>query len=185
MDGCIELTGGVPEKVKNLHDLLKPEDNGKTADRLFFDLVRASQLGNIILVQAPHHVHKGDKHNKLRLAEAAQLGLEVKYVYRVTQVANLGEGRQIIRVKNCSGPKGINWIGAWHPEDTRWANVGDSIRRELDAGNAPKIIICILHPRILGWRISSTYLCMYLHLIKFLYISTETFHDGGFWMAYG
>ena len=142
MDGCIELTGGVPEKVKNLHDLLKPEDNGKTADRLFFDLVRASQLGNIILVQAPHHVHKGDKHNKLRLAEAAQLGLEVKYVYRVTQVANLGEGRQIIRVKNCSGPKGINWIGAWHPEDTRWANVGDSIRRELDAGNAPKVIIC-------------------------------------------
>lgn len=146
VDGCIELTGGVPEKVKNLHDLLKPEDNGKTADRLFFDLVRASQLGNIILVQAPHHVHKGDKHNKLRLAEAAQLGLEVKYVYRVTQVANLGEGRQIIRVKNCSGPKGTNWIGAWHPEDTRWANVGDSIRRELDA---------------------------------------ETFHDGGFWMAYG
>ena len=81
VDGCIELTGVVPEKVKNLHDLLKPEDNGKTADRLFFDLVRASQLGNIILVQAPHHVHKGDKHNKLRLAEAAQLGLEVKYVY--------------------------------------------------------------------------------------------------------
>ena len=56
------------------------------------------------------------------------------YVYRVTQVANLGEGRQIIRVKNCSGPKGINWVGAWHPEDTRWANVGDTIRKELDAG---------------------------------------------------
>ena len=171
VDGCIELTGGVPEKVKNLHDLLKPEDNGKTADRLFFDLVRASQLGNIILVQAPHHVHKGDKHNKLRLAEAAQLGLEVKYVYRVTQVANLGEGRQIIRVKNCSGPKGINWIGAWHPEDTRWANVGDSIRRELDAGNAPKIITCtkylleVLHPRILGWRTSNTYLLMHVPLL--------------------
>ena len=114
--------------------MLAAEDNGKAADRLFFDLVRASQLGNIILVQAPHNVHKGDKHNKLRLAEARQLGLEVKYVYRVTQVANLGEGRQIIRVKNCSGPKGINWIGAWHPEDTRWANVGDTIRRELDAG---------------------------------------------------
>ena len=53
---------------------------------------------------------------------------------------------QIIRVKNCSGPKPIKWIGAWHKEDTRWANVSDSIRRELDS---------------------------------------ETFHDGGFWMAYG
>jgi len=146
IDGCIELTGGVPEKVRNLPGLLAAEDNGKAADRLFFDLVRASQLGNLILAQAPRKVHKGDKHNHLRLAEASQLGLEVKYVYLVTQVANLGEGRQIIRVKNCSGPKPINWIGAWHPEDTRWANVGDSIRRELDA---------------------------------------ETFHDGGFWMAYG
>ena len=74
IDGCIELTGGVPEKVRNLPSMLAAEDNGKAADRLFFDLVRASQLGNIILVQAPHHVHKGDKHNKLRLAEAAQLG---------------------------------------------------------------------------------------------------------------
>ena len=53
---------------------------------------------------------------------------------------------QIIRVKNCSGPKQIKWIGAWHTQDTRWANVSDSIRRELDS---------------------------------------ETFHDGGFWMAYG
>ena len=55
-------------------------------------------------------------------------------------------GSQIIRVKNCSGPKQIKWIGAWHTQDTRWANVSDSIRRELDS---------------------------------------ETFHDGGFWMAYG
>lgn len=146
IDGCIELTGGVPERVRNLPGLLASEDKGKAADRLFFDLVRASQLGNIILVQAPRQVAKGDRHNKSRLQEAAQLGLEVKYVYRVTQVANLGEGRQIIRVKNCSGPKGVNWIGAWHPEDTRWSNVNDDIRRELDA---------------------------------------ETFHDGGFWMAYG
>ena len=48
-------------------------------------------------------------------------------------MANLGEGRQIIRVKNCSGPKPINWVGAWYPEDTRWSNVSDSIRKELDA----------------------------------------------------
>ena len=146
IDGTIELTGGVPERVRNLPSLLSSEDNGKAADRLFFDLVRASQLGNIILVQAPRQVHPGDRHNKLRLEEAKQLGLEVKYVYRVTQVANLGEGRQIIRVKNCSGPKAIHWIGAWHPDDTRWSQVNDGIRRELDA---------------------------------------ETFHDGGFWMAYG
>ena len=32
---------------------------------------------------------------KARLAEASQLGLETRYVYRVTQVANLGEGRQV------------------------------------------------------------------------------------------
>ena len=54
-------------------------------------------------------------------------------IFRVTQVANLGEGRQIIRVKNCSGPKPINWVGAWHPDDTRWSNVSDAIRKELDA----------------------------------------------------
>jgi hypothetical protein len=146
VDGCIELTGGVPEKVKNLPGLLALDDNGKAADRLFFDLVRASQLGNLILAQAPRHINKGDRHNHLRLSEARQLGLEVSYVYRVTQVANLGEGRQIIRVKNCSGPKPINWVGAWHPDDTRWSNVSDAIRKELDA---------------------------------------ETFHDGGFWMAFG
>ena len=51
----------------------------------------------------------------------------------MTQVANLGEGRQIIRVKNCSGPKTLNWVGAWHPDDTRWSNVSDAIRKELDA----------------------------------------------------
>ena len=82
VDGCIELTGGVPEKVKNLPGLLALDDNGKAADRLFFDLVRASQLGNLILAQAPRHVNKGDRHNHLRLSEARQLGLEVSYVYR-------------------------------------------------------------------------------------------------------
>lgn len=143
IDGCIELTGGVPERVRNLHALLTANDDCRGADRLFFDLVRASQLGNIILASLPP---KKDKAHKLRLAEASQLGLETRYVYRVTQVANLGQGRQVIRVKNCSGPKPIKWIGAWHPEDTRWANVPDAIRKELDS---------------------------------------ETFHDGGFWMAYG
>ena len=43
---------------------------------------RASQLGNLILAQTQKNVHKGDRHNKLRLSEASQLGLEVKYVYR-------------------------------------------------------------------------------------------------------
>ena len=65
---------------------------------------------------------------------------------RVTQVANLGGGRQVIRVKNCSGQKTVMWSGAWNPDDTRWANLPPGIQRELDA---------------------------------------ETFHDGGFWMAYG
>jgi len=65
-----------------LPGLLAMDDNGKAADRLFFDLVRASQLGNLILAQTQRNVHKGDRHNKLRLSEASQLGLEVKYVYR-------------------------------------------------------------------------------------------------------
>ena len=61
-------------------------------------------------------------------------------------MANLGGGRQVIRVKNCSGNKLVMWSGAWNPDDTRWANLPPGIQRELDA---------------------------------------ETFHDGGFWMAYG
>ena len=52
--------------------LLASEDKGKAADRLFFDLVRASQLGNIILVQAPRQVAKGDRHNKSRLQEVCE-----------------------------------------------------------------------------------------------------------------
>ena len=152
IDGCIELTGGVPEKVKNLPALLAAEDNGKAADRLFFDLVRASQLGNIILAQAPRKLHKGDKHNKLKLAEAAQLGLEVKYVFRVTQVANLGEGRQIIRVKNCSGPKAIHWIGAWHPEDTRWANISGTIRSAANRSIDSQHVIFRFHSPRVGCR---------------------------------
>ena len=162
VDGCIELTGGVPERVRNLPMFLSEEQahsGTHASDRLFFDLIRASQMGNIILVSLPStsslKPEDGQPSNrrtpeqaalKARLAEASQLGLETRYVYRVTQVANLGQGRQIIRVKNCSGPKQIKWIGAWHTQDTRWANVSDSIRRELDS---------------------------------------ETFHDGGFWMAYG
>ena len=43
--------------------------------------------------------------------EARQLGLEPRYVYRVTQVADLGQGRQIVRVKNCSGWTDPMWCG--------------------------------------------------------------------------
>lgn len=45
IDGCIELTGGVPERVRNLPELLKAD--GRHADRLFFDMLRASQLGEL------------------------------------------------------------------------------------------------------------------------------------------
>lgn len=48
--------------------------------------------------------HHADTQPELN-EEARQLGLEPRYVYRVTQVANLGQGRQIVRVKNCSGDK--------------------------------------------------------------------------------
>jgi len=50
IDGCIELTGGIPERVKDLPSLLTVDADGQAADRLFYDLVRASQLGNIVLV---------------------------------------------------------------------------------------------------------------------------------------
>lgn len=76
IDGCIELTGGVPERVRNLHELLTADE--RHADRLFFDLLRASQMGNIILVNLPTK----NRETKLRLAEASQLGLNVKYTYR-------------------------------------------------------------------------------------------------------
>jgi hypothetical protein len=44
------LSGGIPERVRHLPSLLTADEDGKTADRLFYDLVRASQLGNIVLV---------------------------------------------------------------------------------------------------------------------------------------
>ncbi len=126
IDGCIELTGGVPERVRDLPSLLTAD--ARVADRLFFDLLRASQLGNVILAQPPVK----SRGTRLCLAEASQLGLEVKYVYRVTHVADVGGQQQLIRLKNCSGPNFVNWIGAWHPKDTRWANVSDQARRRLE-----------------------------------------------------
>ena len=48
------------------------------------------------------------------------------------QVADLGNAKQIIRVKNCSGWYEPDWQGYWSPEDTNWANVSNESRRELD-----------------------------------------------------
>ncbi|QQP57097.1 Calpain 8, partial [Caligus rogercresseyi] len=107
-----------------------------------FDVLRALRVGNIVLASPPPKTRE----DKLRLAEASELGLQVKHIYRVTQVANLGQERQLIRVKDCSKSSVSIWIGAWHPKDARWSSIPEEIRRELDS---------------------------------------ETFHDGGFWMAYG
>lgn len=66
------------------------------------DILRANQNGNIVVVSFTHAESNPDLNE-----EARQLGLEPRYVYRVTQVADLGQGRQIVRVKNCSGqPRG-------------------------------------------------------------------------------
>ena len=73
----------------------------RDVDRLFMDILRANQNENIVVVSFSH-AESDPKLNE----EARQLGLEPRYVYRVTQVAELGQGRQIVRVKNCSG-KGI------------------------------------------------------------------------------
>ena len=91
------------------------------------DILRSNQNGNVVVVSF-HHAEKNLELNE----EARQLGLEPRYVYRVTQVANLGQGRQIVRVKNCSGWTEPMWCGSWSPDDTAWANVSDAIRRELD-----------------------------------------------------
>ena len=62
------------------------------------DILRANQNGNIVVVSFNHKESRPELNE-----EARQLGLEPRFVYRVTQVADLGQGRQIVRVKNCSG----------------------------------------------------------------------------------
>ena len=126
IDACIELTGGCPERVKNMSRLLSGEQ--KQMDRLFADILRANQNGNIPLVS----FHSKDDNNAARQLETRSYGLEPRYVYRITQVADLGQGRQIIRIKNCSGWTNPQWTGSWSPEDAAWLNVTDSVRRELD-----------------------------------------------------
>ena len=126
VDACIELTGGCPERVKNISSLLQGDK--RQVDRLFFDILRANQNGNIPLVS----FQAKREGNAREQEEARDLGLEPRYVYRITQVADLGQGRQIVRVKNCSGWTDPQWLGSWSPEDTNWANVADATRRELD-----------------------------------------------------
>jgi len=126
IDACIELTGGCPERVRDISKLLNGDK--RQVDRLFMDILRANQNGNIPVVSC----HPRDSANQGEQAEARRLGLEPRYVYRVTQVADLGQGRQIVRVKNCSGWTEPQWAGSWSPDSTTWANVTDSTRRELD-----------------------------------------------------
>lgn len=126
IDACIELTGGCPERVKHISSLLQGDK--RQVDRLFFDILRCNQNGNIPIVSFSVRTSE----NQQEQDQARELGLEPRYVYRITQVADLGQGRQIVRVKNCSGCTDPQWIGSWSPEDTNWANVPDSTRRELD-----------------------------------------------------
>ena len=55
----------------------------------------------------------------------------------MTQVADLGQGRQLVRVKNCSGPGFVEWSGAWHPADARWSKVAPEVKRRLDEETRP------------------------------------------------
>ena len=84
IDACIELTGGCPEKVRNISSLLQGDQ--KHIDRLFADILRANQNGNIPLVS----FHAKSEKNMMRQDESRLLGLEPRYVYRITQVADLG-----------------------------------------------------------------------------------------------
>ena len=188
IDACIELTGGCPERVRNISKLLQGDK--RQVDRLFNDILRANQNGNIPVVSINNNQWctlqislqvsflPRDSGNEGLQEEARKLGLEPRYIYRVTQVpphprpvlygntqvADLGQGRQIIRVKNCSGwtdpqvnintscflavemfTTNVQWMGSWSPDATNWANVSEATRRELDG---------------------------------------EAFHDGGFWIGF-
>ena len=79
IDGCIELTGGVPERVRNLHQMLTAD--ARHADRLFLDMLRASQLGNIILVSMPTKKTRDDKDPclKKRIWSGAYIDMAQRY----------------------------------------------------------------------------------------------------------
>ena len=53
IDACIELTGGGPERVRNISKLLQGDK--RQVDRLFNDILRANQNGNIPVVSTKHH----------------------------------------------------------------------------------------------------------------------------------
>ena len=53
IDACIELTGGCPERVRNISKLLQGDK--RQVDRLFNDILRANQNGNIPVVSTKHH----------------------------------------------------------------------------------------------------------------------------------
>ena len=126
IDACIELTGGCPERVKHISKLLAGaiqfvgnvnvrlntfvtvSGDKRQVDRLFMDILRANQNGNIVVVSFTHAESDPGLNE-----EARQLGLEPRYVYRVTQVADLGQGRQIVRVKNCSGQSRETKMSIW------------------------------------------------------------------------
>jgi len=129
IDACIELTGGCPERVRNMPALLHGDQ--RQVERLFHDILRANQNGNIPLVSCNHAKKMEDSQS--RQQQTRKLGLEPRYVYRITQVADLGHGRRIVRIKNCSGWTDPQWSGAWSPsDDANWASVADGTRRELD-----------------------------------------------------
>ena len=105
--------------------------------------------------------------------EARKLGLEPRFVYRVTQV-RVGSGyrlpgtpgsrpgpgqadsqdKELLRLQEPPGRSAVGtiisscptqWVGSWSPESTTWTNVPEATRRELDG---------------------------------------EAFHDGGFWIGF-
>ena len=95
----LETLNTVKEKAEKLLGTL--DKLGKLTPNVRVSILKCQSLPEIEAVSAPFKTG-----SKASLAERArQLGLEPRYVYRVTQVANLGQGRQIVRVKNCSGDR--------------------------------------------------------------------------------
>ena len=84
VDGCIELTGGVPERVRNLPMFLSEEQahsGTHASDRLFFDLIRASQMGNIILVSLPSEASLKNEDGLPNRRTPEQAALKVKILF--------------------------------------------------------------------------------------------------------
>ena len=74
----------MPERVRNLPMFLSEEQahsGTHASDRLFFDLIRASQMGNIILVSLPSEASLKNEDGQPNRRTPEQAALKVKTLF--------------------------------------------------------------------------------------------------------